>query len=200
MDSSNTIYKSTIKALNLYGIQANIPEDEFNYLIGKHFNDIFAHFNVSVDSFTEFIKIYKSVYFDFIDYSSLYPKIIETLKKLKDEEMKISLLTTKAQDQAEKIIEHFELSEYFDLLMGRRDEIEHKPSPQPLLMICNSLKVSAKQTLMIGDTELDIQCGKNAGAKTCAVSYGYRSIEQLDKEKPDYIIKDITGLNSIVIS
>jgi phosphoglycolate phosphatase-like HAD superfamily hydrolase len=78
--------------------------------------------------------------------------------------------------------------------MGRRDGIEHKPSPEPLFKICNDLNVGVKNTLMVGDTELDIQCGKNAGSYTCGVLYGYRTEELLEIEKPDFIAKGIKDI------
>jgi HAD superfamily hydrolase (TIGR01549 family) len=49
--------------------------------------------------------------------------------------------------------------------MGRRDGLAHKPSPEPLIYICNELDIKISETLMVGDTELDIQCGKSAGSK-----------------------------------
>ena len=72
--------------------------------------------------------------------------------------------------------------------MGRQDGIAHKPSPEPLLKICNDLNINIVDTLIIGDTELDIQCGKNAGSSTCAVTYGYRSKDLIENERPDFII------------
>jgi phosphoglycolate phosphatase-like HAD superfamily hydrolase len=78
--------------------------------------------------------------------------------------------------------------------MGRRDGLAHKPSPESLLFICKDLQVEPAETLIVGDTELDIQCGKNAGAKTCGVIYGYRKKEQIVKEKPDLIISDLEEL------
>ena len=51
---------------------------------------------------------------------------------------------------------------------------------------------------MVGDSEMDIRCGKNAGAKTCAVSFGYREITELKKNNPDYIINDLKGILSII--
>ena len=75
--------------------------------------------------------------------------------------------------------------------MGRRDGLAHKPSPEPLLHICKELNVKPAETLMVGDTELDIQCGKSAGSKTCGVLYGYRTKIQLEKEKPDFLISGL---------
>jgi len=196
--SAKTIYKTTIKTLDELGINYSLPEEKFNQMIGQHFKDIFEFFSIVVPDFEYFIKVYKSNYFNFMDDSELYESTEETLEKLKSLEMKISLLTTKAQDQAEKIISHFNLENYFDITMGRRDGIPHKPSPEPLIMICNELNISTAETLMVGDTELDILCGKNAGAKTCAAKFGYRNVEKLKSFEPDFLINSLNELISIV--
>ena len=196
--SDKTIYKSTLKALEHLKINGSINEVEFNEMIGMHFVDIFKVFEIDVPDFEEFIDIYKSYYFDFIDESMLYPNVEEALSFMRGERsIKISLLTTKGQDQAEKIINHFCLNKHFDFIMGRREGIAHKPSAEPLLTICNELSVKNVNTLMVGDTEIDINCGKNAGAVTCAVSYGYRSEDTLLKYKPDFIIENILEIKKI---
>jgi phosphoglycolate phosphatase-like HAD superfamily hydrolase len=195
VDSKNTILESTRAALNKLNIKHNIPEEAFNNMIGKHFVDIFVELEMDDVDFEEFIPIYKKLYFDFIDSSYLYEGVNETLEYLNRKRIKVSLLTTKVQEQAEKIIEHFQLTTSFDYIMGRREGIAHKPSPEPLIYICKDLKVEPAETLMVGDTELDIQCGKNAGAKTCGVLYGYRTKDQIQKEKPDLII---SGLNELI--
>lgn len=194
VDSKNTILESTKAALNKLNIKHNIPEDSFNNMIGKHFVDIFTELEMDDVDFEEFIPIYKALYFDFIDSSYLYYGVKETLEYLSSKKIKVSLLTTKVQEQAEKIIDHFKLRSSFDYIMGRRDGIAHKPSPEPLIYICKDLKVEPAKTLMVGDTELDIQCGKNAGAKTCGVLYGYRTKDQIEKEKPDFIISSLIEL------
>jgi phosphoglycolate phosphatase-like HAD superfamily hydrolase len=116
------------------------------------------------------------------------------LDHLINKDVKISLLTTKAQDQAEKIIRYFNLEEKINYTMGRRNGMAHKPSPEPLITICGNLNVTPSETLMVGDTELDIQCGKNANAKTCGVLYGYRDRVQIENENPDFIISELNEL------
>ena len=193
--SHKTIYKTTLKALNDLKIStANLDKNLFYERIGHHFEDIFSDLNVPVNDFETFINVYKNQYFDFIDESTLYEGIEETFKKLKSRNIMTSLLTTKGQEQAEKIINYFKLEKYFNLVTGRRNGIAHKPSAEPLLLICNELNITPEETLMVGDTELDIACGKNAGSKTCAVTYGYRTKKALEKQEPDLIIDSITDL------
>ncbi|MCX7875112.1 MAG: HAD family hydrolase [Melioribacteraceae bacterium] len=193
VSSHKTIYQATVKTLEHFNINVNIPEDKFYEMIGWHFEDIFNEFGFKVNNFEEFINVYKSIYFDYINYSHLYEGVENTLTKLKDKFL-ISLLTTKGQDQAEKLVSYFNIENKFDLVMGRRNGLKHKPSAEPLLKICEELNVDAKETIIIGDTELDIQCGKNADAKTCAVTYGYRTKKTLEELSPDYIVDKIEEL------
>lgn len=198
INSAGTIYKSTLKTFDDLNIAYQLSENEFNKMIGMHFVDIFQYFKIDVPDFEIFISHYKKVYFDFIDESVFYFGVEEILEFLKSSSLKISLLTTKAQDQTERILEHFNITKNFDFIMGRTNGIPHKPDPTPFFMICNDLKVNPENSLMIGDTELDILCGKNANAKTAAVTYGYRTIERLKEFSPDYLINDLTEIKSIL--
>lgn len=195
VDSKDTILECTKAALDKLKISYELNEDTFTNMIGMHFVDIFEELKINVPDFEKFITIYKALYFDFMDSSYLYPEVENILTYLNQQQVKVSLLTTKVQDQAVKIIDHFNLRSSFHYLMGRRNGLAHKPSPEPLVYICNVLNVKPTKTLMVGDTELDIQCGIGAGAKTCGVLYGYRTEKQLRKEKPDFLI---SGLNDLI--
>lgn len=198
VDSSKTIFEATAYTLDKLGINFNVTEKDFAEKIGQHFQDIFDSFNINVPDFNEFLDIYKENYFQQMNHSHLYDEVEVTLAGLKEKGAKISLLTTKAQDQADKIIDYFGFRKYFDFVMGRREGFGHKPSAEPLIFICNNIKVDVKNTLIVGDTELDIQCGKNAGSNTCAVLYGYRNRDLLEGYKPDYLISSLRDLLKLI--
>ena len=198
IDSKTTILKSIKIALKELNIEASLPEDKFIPMIGMHFIDIFDEFNIDLPDFNKFISIYKSLYFNFIDDSIPFPGAAVMLKHFSEKGIKTSLLTTKAQDQADKIIDHFSLRENLTYVMGRRNGVAHKPSAEPLLIICDELGIQPSETLMVGDTELDINCGKNAGALSCGVTYGYRTQENLKEYNPDFLIDDISELKDLL--
>ncbi len=188
VSSHKTIYKATLKALQELNLANELDEKIFTEKIGHHFEDIFIDMNIEVNDFEKFITVYKNCYFDFIDESTVFKGTEDILKFLKANNFIISLLTTKSQAQAEKIINYFKLDIYFDFIMGRRPGISFKPDAEPLLFICNNLSVLPEQTIFVGDTELDVFCGKNANAFTAAVTYGYRSKDFLMNISPDLLI------------
>lgn len=198
ISSHETIYKATQHALKEINIHTTMPEGKFYNMIGLHFEDIFREFGFAVPDFEYFLKIYKSVYFNYIDSSKVYPGVEEIIIKLNEKKIKVGLLTTKGQEQAELILQHFFLFDKFNYVMGRRTGIAHKPSPEPLLKICNELSLKITDTLMVGDSEMDIQCGHNAGSKTCGVTYGYRTKLDLQKLAPDFLIDNIIDVEYIV--
>jgi HAD superfamily hydrolase (TIGR01549 family) len=197
IESHKTIYNAMIAAFEKLDINYNLSPDDFNENIGLHFEDIFSKYAIVVPDFEMFLTIYKKLYFNYIDESTPYSNVESTLQQLKQRGKQIALLTTKAQDQADLIIEHFNFSNYFDLVMGRRVGIAHKPDPQPLRIICDQLTTDVKSCIMVGDTEMDIRCGKNAGSKTCGVTFGYRHREFLKSENPDYLINNLQDILSI---
>lgn len=196
--SHETIYKATRHALREFDITDEMPQEIFYNMIGLHFEDIFREFGFAVPDFEKFIDVYKSIYFDYIGFSTVYPGVEKMIGILNGKRIKVGLLTTKGQDQAEKILGHFSLAGKFDYVMGRRPGLSHKPSPEPLRKICEDLKIDINETLMVGDSEMDVQCGQNAGSKTCAVTYGYRTRAELEKSSPDFLIDSILDVESIV--
>jgi HAD superfamily hydrolase (TIGR01549 family) len=196
--SHETIYATTIKTFEELGLKVSIPREKFFELIGLHFTDMFDALGIKNYNFEEFISIYKPKYFEFIDLSKPYPYALETIDALRKEGIKIGLLTTKAQGQAEKILAHFGLTEKFDAIMGRRPGVANKPSAEPLQIVMHELNCrDASKCLMIGDSVLDVQCGKAAGTKTAAVTFGYGKKEDLAKENPDFLIDSLAELIEI---
>lgn len=198
VQSAETIYHSTIKSFDDLNIKHNMSLEKFNTMIGWHFEDIFNEVGITINDLEEFIRIYKSHYFEYIDKSKLYDNVMEILQFLNEQDIKVALLTTKAQDQADLMVKHFEMAKYFNYVMGRRNGVAHKPATEPLEIICRDLNVNVNETLMIGDSEMDIQCGHNANAITCGVTYGYRTIELLKSEKPTYLIDNLIELKDII--
>ncbi len=188
MKSADTIYDTMIDTFRELNINTTPDRDKFNTMIGWHFLDIFNELGIDVPDVEHFITIYKTKYFNHINSSELFDGVTELLDYLVKNSYKVALLTTKGQEQADKIIDAFDLRKYFDLVVGRKPELKIKPAPDSLVFITDKLNQDMSNTLMVGDTEMDILCAQNAGCHSCAVSFGYRSLDELKKLDPVYII------------
>lgn len=78
------------------------------------------------------------------------------------------------------------------------NESKHEPDGEPALMACSLLNVAPGETMMVGDSYFDIQCGKNIGCKTCLVSYTALEQDEIKKFAPDLIVDSLTEILDII--
>jgi phosphoglycolate phosphatase-like HAD superfamily hydrolase len=83
-----------------------------------------------------------------------------------------------------------ETAEYFSMVMGCEHVKNIKPDPEGILLIMKEVKAKASAIIMIGDTNVDILAGKNAGVKTAGVTWGLGLEEELKKLEPDFLFTD----------
>ncbi len=93
----------------------------------------------------------------------------------------LAIVTTKTSRYSKLLMQHFELMDYFDVLIGREDVKNPKPNSEPIEKAINFLKIDKKSCWMIGDTRMDMLCAKNANVKSIGVIGDYESKEILEK-------------------
>jgi HAD superfamily hydrolase (TIGR01509 family) len=93
------------------------------------------------------------------------------------------------------MLEQFGLAQYFDHVQGT-DGFPAKPQPDVLLKSIGVFNVSPSDCLLVGDAPADMEAGRRAGVKICAVRYGYGDPIELAKWEPDFWIDDPRELMS----
>ena len=126
----------------------------------------------------------------------LYPAVETTLKTLANKNKNLFILTNKPAYQAIQICKQLHISQYMLEIMGP-DTYEPKPSPKAIHNSIQNYKLNPDTCVMIGDTEIDIQTAKAANITSIAVTYGYRSKEELETLNPDYTINNLNELLEI---
>lgn len=129
---------------------------------------------------------------------ALFPHVKETLASLKESGITLTITSSREYDSLMRFLRDMEIEEYFTYVVGADSVKEVKPKPEPVLKTLNELHISPQEALVVGDMPVDILMGKNAGAKTCAVTYGNANRETLEKTNADYIIDDFADLLQIV--
>jgi phosphoglycolate phosphatase len=122
----------------------------------------------------------------------LYPQIAETLASFGNKRK--AVVTSKEVRFTKIILDHFDIARYFDAIVGGDTTPARKPDPRPVLEAVRLLGGPAAAAVMVGDSENDINAGRGAGTLTCAVTFGFRTAEQLRLTEPDVIIDRLDQL------
>jgi phosphoglycolate phosphatase len=123
------------------------------------------------------------------------PDIANSLKKL-SEKAKLAL-TTRREVPSKVVIKQlkeFGLEGYFQAVITACNKFSPKPSPDTLVECSKELSVKTSECAVVGDSTVDIEAGRRAGAKTVAVLSGIFSRDELKKEKPDLILESVRKL------
>jgi HAD superfamily hydrolase (TIGR01549 family) len=139
-----------------------------------------------VDKKDEYLRLYLEVHKTFIKKAvEKYLGIDEMLRKIT---IPKAIFTAKNGTSANVIIKDI-LQVDFDYISTHEMRKFHKPNPEPLLDICQRFNVKPEEALYVGDGIHDIECAKNAGVASMAITWGqYYTVEELKSLKPDYIV------------
>jgi len=116
-------------------------------------------------------------------HSPMFEGVETVLKTLKDAGYWLAVATGKGRQGLDMVLKKSQLKDFF-LSTRCASETFSKPHPLMLEEIMHELAIEPNKTLMIGDTEYDMQLAQNAGTHYLAVSYGVHSLERLLKCEP----------------
>ena len=194
-DSATDICGAVEQVLSATSENPPVTYEFLKSYIGRHlidlFGDVFPHY--LPEQIDALIKQYRTIYLGRgHSATALYPGVSEALSALSGRK---GTATTKGTPTTRAILEQFGLLQYFDHVQGT-DGIPCKPAPDVLLAALSGLSADTSECLMVGDSAADMEAGRRAGVKICAVRYGYGKPEDLAKWEPDYWVSDLRELVS----
>jgi len=192
LDSAPDITAAVAELLARHGRPEALPEQEIRRRIGLHlratFRDVFPDYGEA--EMQRLIEDYREIYRARNHGATrVFPGVRETLASLA---AKKATATTKATETTAKVLEQFGLRDYFDHVQGS-DGLPYKPEPDVLLRAMEALGARPEETLMVGDSPVDVEAARRAGVRICAVRYGYGAA-QLAGGDPDYWVEDLREL------
>lgn len=130
--------------------------------------------------------------------NEVYPDVAETLKEL-SQHYQLFIATAKPTVYAKRILEHFDLAQYFKVIYGSELTGERTNKGDLITYILEQENLDPKTCLMVGDREHDILGARRNGIETIAVNYGYGSAEELEEAQPKAKIAKFSELLEIVV-
>jgi phosphoglycolate phosphatase len=131
-----------------------------------------------------FLEYYREHY---LDYTTLYPGVKQALDRLRAAGKRLAVLTNKPVRISRAILDGLGVGGHFFQVYGGNSFDFKKPNPIGVKALMQEAGVSADQTLMVGDSSVDIQTAVNAGIPSCGVTYGFQP-ETLADPAPDRMV------------
>ena len=122
-----------------------------------------------------------------LEHTRLYDGVQEAIDQLVAEGHQLAVLTNKPVKISRNIIAALELAGEFSTVYGGDSFAAKKPDPQGLVSILAESGTSNENAWMVGDSGVDVQTAKNAGVRSCGVTWGFQP-DACRAENPDLLI------------
>lgn len=200
-DPGEGITNSVIYALKTYGIEEKDREKLYSFIGPPLADSLMTHYGFSEEKAQEAIGRYREYFTDKgIFENRVYDGIPQLLSLLKERGHRVILATSKPEAFALRILEHFDLLRYFDLVCGATmDERIRSEKVQVLRYALEKSGADPKESYMIGDRRFDVEAGRRLGLFAIGVLYGYGSRKELCEAGADVICQTVAELKKELV-
>jgi phosphoglycolate phosphatase len=131
-----------------------------------------------------------------LDNTCAYPGVGDTLAELAERGIPMTVLTNKPERISVRILEGLKLAKYFRLIYGGNSFETKKPDPLGARTILRELNVPPAESMVVGDSEVDVQTARNTGCVAAAVNFGFGVHDRAANPADVYIdeFRDLIGL------
>ncbi len=120
------------------------------------------------------------------DLARVFPGLGDVLRRLREGGVRLAIVTSKYAPTAKRGLDLFGLTPLFETLVTMETTPRHKPDPAPAVAALERLDLPPEETVMVGDSVLDVECGRGAGTATAVVGWSVFPRQDLLASRPDY--------------
>ncbi|MBN1312294.1 MAG: HAD hydrolase-like protein [Anaerolineae bacterium] len=175
----------------LRGMGRPVPDSkDLEWCIGPPLRELFSKLLDSKDDtvIEQTVVLFRERFATIGKYENqVYPGAAEMLMQLTQEGYSLFLATSKAVVYTHDILEHFDLSQYFDGIYGSELDGRLSDKGELIDVILHQEAILPERAMMIGDRRHDIEGAKQNGLRTGGVTYGYGSVEELTNAGADIL-------------
>jgi phosphoglycolate phosphatase len=139
----------------------------------------------ALEYFLSYYRVHK------LDHTRAYAGIPEALEALRQgrngDRRRMAVLSNKPVNPSRQIVEALGLKPFFDQVYGGNSFATKKPDPEGARRLMQEAGARPEETIVIGDSSIDVLTGQNAGAWTCGVTYGFAP-QTLQVLPPDVVV------------
>lgn len=128
--------------------------------------------------------------------SHLYPHVREVLKALRNQGVRLAVVTNKEGRYTQTVLAAHDLGPMFDRVVSGDTLPTKKPDPAGIRSCLVQFEVDATRALFVGDSSIDVATARNAGVPVWALPYGYNMGQPIEACGPDRVIADFSALTA----
>lgn len=187
LDTFDLIEKTVFRTFEEKLPDYNLTLEEAHAFFGPLIDESFRKYANTDEEVEELINCYRNINEKIMPkYIKAFDGIEEVLKELKKSGFKIAIVSNKVTDAVVQGLKICNINQYFDLIIGAEKMDHPKPAPDGIKKALELLK--KKDAILIGDTIIDIETGKNASIDTIGVTWCKTTKEEFKRNKATYII------------
>lgn len=203
LDTIEDLGNATNHALRALGFPER-KRDEFYQLVGRGITNLLKGAVPEGFDTEEVIAQMRKHFFDhygihLCDRTHPYPGIPELLEHITGKGVRIAVASNKYQEGAETVVSHFFGRFPLVAVLGQRDGFPLKPDPAIVELCREAAGVTRDDILYVGDSNVDMQTGRNAGVDTVGVTWGFRSRGELEAFRPMAVVDHPAELEKIIL-
>lgn len=191
-ESGTGIVNSVAYALKYFHVPVSEEKKELYRFIGPSLKDAFSGFyGFDEEQTMEAIRVYREYYTrQGIFENRVYDGVEEMLSTLKAKGKQLMVATSKPEIFARQILDHFQLSSYFDFIGGSLISETRTDKTEVIQYVFESMEIKNRSSaVMVGDRYHDMMGAKGAGIKKVGVLYGYGTRKELEDAGADLLIE-----------
>lgn len=197
IDSTDAIVGSIEESFHAHGLTPPSP-DKIHSLVGHPLQEMFSMLDVPEELMEATIESYR---IHFRRLGPVHTKLLTGAREaviLASQFARTAIVTTKTGWYTRELIKDLKIDEYIETVVGYEDVKYPKPHPEPVLKALNDLNLLRNGNVregcmayMIGDTFMDVSSARQAGIGSAALISGHGKMEDIIKENPDIICRDV---------
>jgi len=191
IDTLNELYISINQTLKNYGYPTK-TKDEVRLGVGRGFRKLVETVipeKLSEEKIAEIGHDYQESYTQNYLKSTVYPEMPELLRKLQDRGILLAVNSNKSDRFTKALIAKNYPDIRFTAVYGRREGVPLKPDPTTAKEIADLMGLKTEEVLYVGDSDVDMRTGINAGMKTAGCLWGFRDRKTLTEAGADFILE-----------
>lgn len=197
-DSSEGIIKSALYAFEKMQITPPGENDLYTF-IGPPLGDSFVKHGVEEKDKDRAVATFRERYTKIGKFENApYPGMIDLLNKLKNEGFKLYVATSKLESIALEVLEHFNMTGYFDEIAGSTKDGSREKKDDVIRYLLDKIGEDESDTVMVGDTNFDVLGAAELGIPCIAVTWGFGDIDEMKKAGAVAIVSSMDELYEAV--